>query len=71
MPFCVSGNDSMGGIGVMVGVGGMGVEVKVVVVVGTGVSVGVEIDTGAQETRTIARMTMSNVLDFMFLSYLD
>jgi hypothetical protein len=57
---------SVGGgviVGVAVGEGGTGVSVSV----GIGVSVGVEIDIGAQETRMIARVTMSNILDFMFL----
>ena len=61
---CVSGNDSMAGIGVMVGVDRTGV--KVIVAVETGVFVGVELDAGAQETRTIARMTVSNVFVFIF-----
>jgi len=52
------------GIGVMVGVGGAGV--KVIVAVGMGVSVGVEIDAGAQETRRIDRMIVSNVFVFIF-----
>jgi hypothetical protein len=52
----------MEGIGVIVGVGKTGVEV----LIGTGASVGVEIDAGAQETRATARMTVSNVLDFIF-----
>ena len=47
----------------MVGVGETGVEV--IVVVGAGVPVDMEIDAGAQETRTIAKKMMSNIIVFM------
>ena len=59
----------IGNIGSVVAVGVDGTVVKVIVAVGTGFSVGVEIDAGAQETRTIERMTVSNV--FVFMSRLE
>lgn len=60
----IEAGESLWNSGVGVGVGGTGV--KVIEAVGIGISVGVEIDNGTQETRTIERMTVSNVFAFMF-----
>ena len=49
----------------IVGVRGIGVAI------GIAVFVGVEIGAGAQENRTIAIRTVSNVLDFIFFSCLS